>query len=136
MYKTILVPMDIGHLPKGKITIDLAAAHASDETRIVLLNVIEEIPGWASVAIPTEIIQKSTTDAQNGLKAVATASGHKMDVMVRTGHSYSTILDVAEEIEADLIIIASHSPGLQDYFLGSTAAKVVRHARCSVLVVR
>jgi len=43
---------------------------------------------------------------------------------------------VAKEKDVDLIIIASHRPGLQDYFLGSTAAKVVRHATCSVLVVR
>lgn len=136
MYKTILVPIDIAHLAEGKLTIDLAVAHASDDTRIVLLNVVEEIPGWASVAIPTEIIQKSTTDAQDELKAVANASGRKMDMIVRTGHSYSTILDVAQEVESDLIIIASHRPGLQDYFLGSTAAKVVRHAPCSVLVVR
>ncbi len=136
MYKTILVPTDIAHIAEGKLTIDLAVNHASDDTRIVLLNVVEEIPGWASVAIPTEIIQKSTTDAQDELKAVANASGRKMDVIVRTGHSYSTILDVAEEVDSDLIIIASHRPGLQDYFLGSTAAKVVRHARCSVLVVR
>jgi nucleotide-binding universal stress UspA family protein len=136
MYKSILVPIDIAHLAEGKLTIDLAVDHASDDTRIVLLNVVEEIPGWASVAIPTEIIQKSTTDAQDKLKAVANASGRKMDMIVRTGHSYSTILDVAQEVESDLIIIASHRPGLQDYFLGSTAAKVVRHAPCSVLVVR
>ncbi len=136
MYKSILVPIDIAHLAEGKLTIDLAVAHASDDTRIVLLNVVEEIPGWASVAIPTEIIQKSTTDAQDALKAVANACGRKMDMIVRTGRSYSTILDVAQEVESDLIIIASHRPGLQDYFLGSTAAKVVRHAPCSVLVVR
>ena len=42
----------------------------------------------------------------------------------------------AEDDKVDLIIIASHKPGLQDYFLGSTAARVVRHASCSVLVVR
>ena len=136
MYKTILVPIDIAHLAEGKLTIDLAEQHAGEDTRIVLLNVVEEIPGWAAVSIPAEIIQKSSTDAQNELKAVANASGRKMDVMVRSGHSYSTILDVAEEIDADLIIIASHRPGLQDYFLGSTAAKVVRHAHCSVLVTR
>ena len=136
MYKTILVPIDIAHLAEGKLTIDLAVQHAAENTRIVLLNVVEEIPGWAAVSIPAEIIQKSSTDSQNELKAVANASGRKMDVMVRTGHSYSTILDVAEEIDADLIIIASHRPGLQDYFLGSTAAKVVRHAHCSVLVTR
>ena len=49
---------------------------------------------------------------------------------------YKTILEVADETHADLIIVASHQPDVQDYFLGSTAAKVVRHARCSVLVLR
>ena len=70
------------------------------------------------------------------LRAIAKASGVHMDVDVRTGHSYDTILEVAKEKDVNLIIIASHRPGLQDYFLGSTAAKVVRHANCSVLVVR
>ena len=35
-----------------------------------------------------------------------------------------------------MIVIASHDPGLADYLLGSTAGRVVRHAHCSVLVVR
>jgi len=59
-----------------------------------------------------------------------------MEAEARTGHSYKTILDVADEKQVDLIVIASHQPGLQDYFLGSTAAKVVRHAKCSVLIIR
>ena len=55
---------------------------------------------------------------------------------MRVGHPYKTILEMAKEKDAELIIVASHKPDLQDYFLGSTAAKVVRHATCSVLVVR
>jgi nucleotide-binding universal stress UspA family protein len=35
-----------------------------------------------------------------------------------------------------LIIIGSHSPSMQDYLLGPNAARVVRHANCSVLVIR
>ena len=101
-----------------------------------MLNVVEDIPNWAAVNLPADLIDKSIETVQSELKAIATASGIKMDVEVRTGHSYNTILDVAEEKKADLIIVASHRPGLQDYFLGSTAAKVVRHANCSVLVVR
>jgi universal stress protein F len=52
------------------------------------------------------------------------------------GHSGRTILDWAEANAVDCIVIASHRPGLQDYLLGSTAGRVVRHARCSVHVVR
>ena len=136
MYKNILVPIDTGHVVEGKSIIDLAIQYAADDAKITLLNVVEDIPNWAAVNLPADLIDKSIETVQSELKAIATASGIKMDVEVRTGHSYNTILDVAEEKNSDLIIIASHRPGLQDYFLGSTAAKVVRHATCSVLVVR
>ena len=136
MYKTILVPIDMGHVVEGKSIIDMAIDHATEDSKIILLNVVEEIPNWAAINLPADIIEKSLDTARDELKAIATASGRKMDVEIRTGHSYNTILDVAEEKNVDLIIVASHRPGLQDYFLGSTAAKVVRHAKCSVLVVR
>ena len=136
MYKNILVPIDTGHVVEGKSIIDLATQYAADDAKITLLNVVEDIPNWAAVNLPPDLIDNSIETVQSELKAIATASGIKMDVEVRTGHSYNTILDVAEEKNTDLIIIASHRPGLQDYFLGSTAAKVVRHASCSVLVVR
>jgi nucleotide-binding universal stress UspA family protein len=136
MYKTILVPIDMAHVAEGKANIDLATQHAAAGARIILLNVVEEIPNWAAVELPSGLLDQSIHASQSELKAIATATGTKMEVEVRTGHSYNTILEVAEEKNADLIIIASHRPGLQDYFLGSTAAKVVRHAKCSVLVVR
>jgi nucleotide-binding universal stress UspA family protein len=136
MYKNILVPIDMAHVAEGKAIIDVAIDHAGQDTKIILLYVVEDIPNWASVSLPTEIIDKSLDSARTELKAIANATGRKMDVVVRTGHSYNTILDVAEEKDTDMIIIASHRPGLRDYFLGSTAAKVVRHAKCSVLVVR
>ena len=136
MYKTILVPIDMAHVVEGKSTIDVAIENAAEDTKIILLNVVEEVPNWAAIQLPADIIDKSLEVSVNELKAIAKASGRKMEVEVRTGHSYNTILDVAEDKGVDLIIIASHRPGLQDYFLGSTAAKVVRHATCSVLVVR
>jgi nucleotide-binding universal stress UspA family protein len=136
MYSTILVPIDMAHVAEGKTNIDLAAQHAAAGAKIILLNVVEDIPNWAAIELPAGLIDQSIESAQSELKAIATAAGMKMEVEVRTGHSYNTILDVAKEKNADMIIIASHRPGLQDYFLGSTAAKVVRHATCSVLVVR
>jgi universal stress protein F len=136
MYKTILVPIDMSHIAEGKANIDLAAEHAAAGASIILLNVVEEVPNWAAVELPAGLLDKSLEASQSELKAIAAAAGLSVEVDVRTGHSYNTILDVAEEKKADLIIIASHRPGLQDYFLGSTASKVVRHANCSVLVVR
>jgi nucleotide-binding universal stress UspA family protein len=136
MYKNILVPIDTGHMTEGKSVIDLAVQYSGKGAKITLLNVVEDIPNWAAVNLPPDLLDNSIETVKTELKAIATASGIKMDIEVRTGHSYNTILDVAEEKGADLIIVASHRPGLQDYFLGSTASKVVRHAKCSVLVVR
>jgi nucleotide-binding universal stress UspA family protein len=55
---------------------------------------------------------------------------------VRRGRPYKEILHHAEDIGADLIVMAAHRPDMRDYLLGPNAGRVVRHATCSVLVVR
>ena len=136
MYKKILVPVDMAHLAESDAIIDIAKEHAADDSRIVLLHVIENIPNYAAIELPADFREKATADVRKELQAVADRNGIDADIDVRYGHSYNTILDVSESIGADLIIITSHRPGLKDYFIGSTASRVVRHAPCSVLVVR
>lgn len=136
MFKNILIPIDIAHAGESKSVIDIAVANSNEDTQVILLNVVEEIPRWAAVELPAHIQDKSLQVSQDELNAVAQAASIKTEVDVRVGHPYHTILEVAEEKQVDLIIIASHQPGLQDYLLGSTAAKVVRHANCSVMVIR
>tara|TARA_Y100001970_G_C14251201_1_gene872031 strand:+ start:3945 stop:4286 length:342 start_codon:yes stop_codon:yes gene_type:complete len=60
----------------------------------------------------------------------------KVRNIVADGTIYKSIIDTADEINADLIIMGSHRPELQDYLLGPNAARVVRHSAKSVLVVR
>lgn len=52
------------------------------------------------------------------------------------GHAYRSIVDFATENDYECIVIGSHKPGLSDYLIGSTAARVVRHAPCAVHVHR
>lgn len=52
------------------------------------------------------------------------------------GTIYDEILSAARKLDVDTIVIGSHRPALKDYLLGPNAARVVRHARCSVYVVR
>ena len=136
MFKNILVPIDMAHLAEGKSIVDIAIREAGDDGNIILLNVIEEIPNWAAINLPADLQEKSIAAAREELEVIKRGSQRRMTVEVLPGHASDTILEVAEKREADLIIVASHRPGLQDYFLGSTAARVVRHANCSVLVVR
>ena len=136
MYKSILIPVDLGNADKVNSLIEHASVYNSSISKIILLNVVEDIPSWAAVELPRGILDKSVQSSLEKLKALAASSSIEVEVEVRVGHPYKTILEVAQEKSAELIIVASHQPDLQNYFLGSTAAKVVRHATCSVLVVR
>lgn len=60
----------------------------------------------------------------------------KLQHIVGHGTIYQEILRYAAETGCDLIVLASHRPELEDYLLGPNAARVVRHAKCSVMVVR
>ena len=60
----------------------------------------------------------------------------RLSSTVRMGGVYPEILAEAESWGADLIVIGSHRPAMMTYLLGSNAKTVVRHAKCSVLVVR
>jgi len=126
----------MAHVEKGKAMIDIAIAHRAEDAQVILLNVVEVVPAWVASQLPSGILDESRQSTLEELKAIADAVNINVDVEVRAGHPYKTILEVADKTGTELIIIASHQPGLEDYFLGSTAAKVVRHAKCSVLVVR
>jgi nucleotide-binding universal stress UspA family protein len=56
--------------------------------------------------------------------------------IVAQGRAYEQILRVADEIDCDAIVMAAGNPDLAQYLLGPNSARVVRHATCSVLVVR
>jgi len=56
--------------------------------------------------------------------------------IVGEGSVYEVILDTAKKIGADLIVVTAGRDDLKDFLLGPNAARVVRHAECSVLVVR
>lgn len=136
MYKTILLPIDLSEMQRGKMMIDVAQKLATKDTKIRLVSVVIDIPAFVAAQVPNDVIKTAMKTAKETLDALIRAAGIKADSEIRSGKPGPSILSSAEECDADLIIIGSHKPGLQDYFLGSTAARVVRHAQCSVLVMR
>lgn len=138
MFKVILLPVDIGQTEAAKTAIAAASQLMQSDTKLVLLNVVDEVPAYIATQIPKSVSDQVNEDAKAALDKLV--SGHELpgttETLVRDGHPSRTILEVGEEIGADVIVIASHDPGLADYLLGSTAGRVVRHAHCSVLVVR
>lgn len=58
------------------------------------------------------------------------------EAITRLGQPADVLIALAEELDVDLVVIGSHGYGGIDRVLGTTAAKVVNRAKCSVLVVR
>ena len=136
MYKSILVPIDLAHRDVGQAMIKRAVALSDENAKVTLLHVIGDIPAYAQSYLPEGQLQENLEETRKTLAALAQTSGIEADAIVRYGNASPVILDEAKDIGADLIIIASHHPGIKDYLMGSTASRVVRHADCSVLINR
>lgn len=136
MYKKILVPiaLDHGHDPRNAVSI--AQALSDDGTELILLHVLEEIPAYINAAVPDNLFDSARKDLKAKLEHVAQDAGASAKSVLVEGHPGSSIINFAAANDIDCIVIASHRPEWSDYLLGSTAARVVRHAPCSVHVIR
>jgi len=135
MYSNVIVPVafDDDHNPDAALNI--ARALAAPGARVTLVHVMADVPGFAISYMPEGYAADLKRTLQGSLDQLANEFENGAGV-IREGHAANEILDLAEEIGADCIVIASHRPGLGDYLIGSTAARVVRHAPCSVMVLR
>ena len=141
MYKTILTPLDLDDEPTWRRGLEAALKQARGGGGT--LHLLYVIPAVSSAVSPY-----ISEDAQRALIENASARLHEFadehvpaDVthelhLLQQDSVYRAILDTAEEISADLIILAAHRPVASDFLLGSNAARVVRHSSASVLVVR
>lgn len=136
MYKKILIPIDMAHTEKAPEMIAAAKQLASEETRFVLANVVQSYPAVAEMSVPQAYFEMAEDEAKAELKQIADEHDIEVTINVRRGKPATEILEILEDEGIDLVTIGSHQPGLQDYLLGSTAARVVRHAQCPVLVMR
>lgn len=85
-----------------------------------------------------DTIQKQATERVAAIFAGReTAAEIQFFVHARIGHPAEEILGVAKEVGADLLFVGSHGKtGVERFLLGSVSERVVREARCPVMVVR
>ena len=93
------------------------------------------MPGYLPPSFDEEM-QKKAEKKLAEASAKLSVPRESLSTVVRYGGVYPEVLAEAEEWGADLIIVGSHRPTMATYLLGSSAAAIVRHAKCSVLVVR
>lgn len=104
-----------------------------------VIYVAAEVNVQVASFFPADANERLLEQASADLKAWVrdhVPAGVTAHSIIAQGNVYRSIMDAAEKINADLIVMASHKPTITDYLLGANAAHVVRHASCSVMVVR
>jgi len=135
MYSNILVPVAFDHDRDLSEALSVAKTLAAEGAKITALHVVEEMPSYVLQYLPDG--QMADNQAML-IEQLTTELGENTDItpVVISGQAGHSINEYAADNDIDCIIVASHKPGLQDFFLGSTAARVVRHAHCAVHVCR
>jgi universal stress protein F len=135
MYRHVLVAVafDVDEAPERSL--QAARVLSSPDGKVTVLHVKEKIPSYAISYVPEDYEANLKEAIRDHLERLAEQVENGVGLLIE-GHSGQSILEWAEANQVDCIVIMSHRPGLQDYFLGSTAGRVVRHAQCSVHVIR
>lgn len=134
MYKKILVPMALDHGISAQ-TLEIARALLAPGGEITAIHVYETPQGSVSAFMDEELVNSAFNAARQRLIDKLDGDTSIVPVLVK-GHTARSIIDYANANHIDCIVIGSHRPGLREYLLGSTAARVVRHALCAVHVHR
>ena len=135
MAQHILIPVALDHESVVPRKIDVARKLLGTGGKITLLTVLEDVPGFVAEFVDLKPSNHLSVKVKERLDQVA-AGEADVGTAVVTGKAGVKISEYAGANGVDLIIVGSHHPSAQDYFLGSTASRVARRAPCSVYILR
>lgn len=142
MTRTVLCALDPSRSRADEKVLRTAARLAAAENAgLQVVGVVPELGvGQVTSFFPPDYQEKAVARAKENLQVrVRNALGEeagKVSCIVRVGSIHREVLEAADAVGADLIVIGSHKPEVEDYLIGSSASHIVLHAPCSVYVVR
>lgn len=133
MYNKILIASALNQGFSEK-ALETAKALMSENGKIITAHVMEPINN----VVQSFVTKEAKSKALEQVKSVMAerCNDETIESEILYGQAGREISKYAEKIGADCIIIGSHKPGLEDFFLGSTSSRVVRYSKCSVHVLR
>ena len=139
----IIFPTDFSEVSVSALPWAMKMADTLNAT-IHCLYIVEEPQIYSTldmgaVAIPTtgELVSGAETRMQAFVSEQLANSPHGSEAKVAVGHAATEIVNYANDIKADLVVMTTHGySGMKHVLLGSTTEDVLRHASCPVLSVR
>ena len=141
MFKNIIIPIDLSDKPSIKAILPKALGFASLFNAKV--HFVYIIPDFGIKMIADYLPKNWAKDQQEKYQTQMTELikqqiPDNVEIVFHIGRGaiYDEIIQYANDVKADLVIIAAVRPQLRDYMLGPNASKIVRHSSVSVLVIR
>lgn len=135
-YQHILIATDLGD-DNLDVAAKAQALAQKYQAKLSVAHVVESLPGYASgYSGVVDLEEEMKQDAKNKLTQFAAALNVvDADQHLSMGSPKIVILDIAEKINADLIVVGSHGRHGFGLLLGSTASAILHAGHCDVLVV-
>ncbi|MDL2398324.1 universal stress protein [Rhizobium mayense] len=135
MYKTIICAVGLGSRERAEHLLRTAQALLDTDGSLHVVHVVERFPSLAKQN-PDDWAISVIDEAEKKLSLLCKQLSIPALIHVRTGRAADTILAIATETKADLIVVAAHAPDVLDRVFGSTVDHIVRHAKCCVHIIR
>jgi nucleotide-binding universal stress UspA family protein len=139
MFAHIMVPIDLQEETSWARALPVGAEAAKrDGAQLTMISIMPTSQALALSMAPSIFALRLDEMASElmALRQRFVPAAVPGDVIVREGSIYAEILSASHTLGVDLIVMASHRPAMKDYLIGTNAARVVRHAACSVMIVR
>lgn len=141
MFTTILLAVDLNDPEGARRPTEAARRLAlSEGAALHVLSVLPEVhSAMVGAYLGPDHAKRVAADASQMLRDWSADAIPELDpanLHLMQGTIYDTVLKTADRIGADAIVVGSHRPALKDYLMGPNAARIVRHARQSVFVIR
>ena len=120
--------------PAGWIAVEETAARVwPPDTTFELISIVEATHLWTT----SEVAEKTSSRCRDAVRRAVARLGAQATGSVISGDVRRQILDRARAINADFIVVGAHSmSALTRVFVGNVATTVLRHAHCSVALMR
>lgn len=135
MYRHVLIPVALDHESVLPRKLEIAQRLQQPGGRITVMSVLEDVPAFVSEFIDVKPPRNLSERVRQRLQEAAGNLPNVQAVVIK-GRAGLAIAEYARENGVDLVIVGAQKPGVQDYLLGSTAARVSRRAPCSVFIMR
>lgn len=136
MFSRIICAIGLGPREKAEHILSRARDLLDSTGEIIVLHVVESVPQNLAQLTPSNAQLNWINEVEDKLKSLCNGLDVETSCLVKVGRAAPTVLDVAREQKADLIIVGSHVQDITDALFGSIVDRITRGAACSVLVDR